>query len=156
MAECSPPNTPRTECDPDLCSDEYGTDDDAADDDDVRNSGGGGDGQGETAASLSTNPIEVLIHSLPFPRFLPSPALISRVLHKSPHRQAPHRRADEQEDGGVHHYEAAGLEAVLCHDKVENVWSSWFGHNIIPCAVERGTRIMLAFKHDTMHAHSAF
>ena len=76
MAECSPPNTPRTECDPDLCSDEYGTDDDAADDDDVRNSGGGGDGQGETAASLSTNPIEVLMHSLPFPRhpfFCPLP-----------------------------------------------------------------------------------
>ena len=156
MAECSPPNTPRTECDPDLCSDEYGTDDDDAVDDDVLNPGGGVDGQGETAASLYTNPIEVLMYSLPIAPFY-SAALISRVLHNSPHCQAPHRRSDEQEDGGDHHYEAAGLEAVLCHDKVANAWPSWFGHDaIVPCAVDHGTRTMLAFKHDTMQAHSAF
>ena len=145
MSECSAPNTPRTECDPDLCGDEYGTDDDAAADDDVLNPGGGGDGQGETAASLYTNPIEVLMYSLPIPRFLPSPALISCVLHKLHHHTIIRRRiavSTSKEDGGDHHDQAAELEAALCHDKVENVWSSWFGHDIIPCAVDRGTRIM--------------
>ena len=118
------------------------------------NPGGDGDGQWETAASLSTNPIEVLMYSLPFP--IPhfySAALISCVLHKSPHRQALHRRAEEQEDGGD---DAAELDAALCYDKVENAWSSWFDHDIVTCAVDRGTRIMLAFKHSMMQAHSAF